>query len=688
MRFVRDASASSLGIGLAAVSLILHRTVLQSQFLVNDDSAMMLAADGSLWGRPTPDLVFINPTLGGIIALLGRVIPGVPWYLVVLDSVMFVTLASVVGMWRHRLPEDSNHEWLLLGVFMISVQAWIWTNVSFTVNAILLAGVGAMLIAHRHDDPGPDSFLRSVLGGFMIGVAFWLRWAGAVGALVLIVPYLAATLRSRLRWKSLLPGVTVALLLVGVGAGTTWYRYQDAPSWQDYFEYNSVRTKIHDTARRFHMGDDNVLESAGWTQNDAQLLTSWYFPDREVFSRESLQAAVEASSGRTSLGEAVSHTWRNHYRKLVVAAAAAIVIVAVVLGQGRRRIALVGLTGWMLSVSLALAMTRKLPGRVALAFIFLIVVVALTQERSPTRTRRSLVLPMVAIAVALGLLTAVDLLGAQSRIADHHAKFEAVATGMSEVTSDGDLVVSWAGAYRGSWVDPRSSGDSIPTDLLPLGWQTFSPPWLALAATHGVSDVTLSIATDPTVYLAVDRRAVADDKSFERFASDHLGLEGRLRPVARVGSEAEVGLADIEVQVSVDESRQLVVETGLDGSETSRTLRDTLGSGWLLSEQRWPQDIIGWVDTRTIGPAVDHSQWDLNSPKSILPPLSPGRGDVWMAILYDGRISDLELAVPDPDVPGRWWFDGRVRGGEPGLWSVYLLDGEFAYRVDELSITG
>jgi len=665
--------------------MFVHRILLQSQFMVNDDSAMMLASDGSLWGRPSPDLVFINPALGGIIALLGRAIPGVPWYLVVLDTAMFVTLASVVAMWRQRLPAESEHEWIILGVFMVSVQAWMWVNVSFTVNSILMAGVGALLMAHQPDENGRPALLRRMLGGAMIGFAVWLRWAGALGAMVIIVPYLSVVLWSRLRWRTLLPGLAVAMLLVGAGAGTTWYRYHDSQDWQDYFEYNSVRTQIHDTARRFHVGEDQVLESTGWSRNDAHLFTSWYFPDHGVYSIESVRAAVDSTSGNTGFGEAVSNAWRKHYKHLVVAAAAAIVATALALSRGRSRLALVGLTGWAITVSLALATTRKLPGRVALAFVFMVAIAALIQQRPMAMLRGFVLRSVLVLTVVIGLLTAANLLSGQSQIKQRHQDFEAITLGMSDVTSNGDLVVTWAGAYRGSWVDPRSAGDSLPVDLLPLGWQTFSPPWAALAASHGVSDVTASIATDPSVYLAIDRRAVADDKSFERFASDHLGIEGRLRPVARVGRNAEIELADIEVQVHVDEARQEIVETGLDGSEIRRSLRQTLGSGWLLSEQRWPQDILGWVDTRTVGPVVDPSEWDLARPRSILPTMTSGRGDVWVAVLYDGKISDLELAVPDPAVPGRWWFDGRVRGGEPGLWSVYLLDGDSAYPIEELA---
>lgn len=481
-----------------------------------------------------------------------------------------------------------------------------------------------------------------------------------------------------------MPGLVVVTLMVCSGAGVTWIRYHGSQDWHDYFEYNAARVQIHDTARRFHLNEDAVLESTGWSRNDARMFANWYFPDRETFSIESVKAAVDSSSGHTGFGDAVSLSWRTQYKRLVVAAAASIVVTALVLSKGRSRLALAGLTGWMLSVSLALATIRKLPARVALAFVFLVAFAAIIQQRPTLAVRRSVSRWVLAITAFIGLLTAVDILAGQSRIRDHHADFRSVAAGMSDATSAGDLVVAWAGAYRGHWVDPRSSGDSLPVDLLPMGWQTFSPPWVELAASHGISDVTSSISTDPSVYLAVDRTAVVDDKSFERFASEHLGIEGRLRPVARLGRDGSIELADIEVQVTVDYDRQQIVEAGLDGSETRRSLTEAPASAWMLSENRWPYDILGWVDTQTAGPVVDPSEWDLSTPGSILPPVTPGRGDVWAAVLYDGRVSDLELAVPDPDVPGRWWFDARVRGGEPGLWSVYLLNGDSAHPVTEL----
>ena len=678
----------ALGTGVAAVSIFIHRIILQTQFMVNDDSAMMLASTGSLWGRSSPDLVFINPVIGGAITLLERAIPGVPWYLVMLDLAMFVIVASVVAMWRNQRSNDSKVEWVLFVMFVASIQAWIWINVSFTVNAILLAGVGAMLMGHRADERGRQALLRSLLGGVMIGTAVWLRWAGAIGALLLIVPYLVMNLGSRLRWRVLLPGIAVAAMLVGAGAGTTWYRYHDKASWQDYFEYNSVRTQVHDTARRFHMEDEVVLSSTGWSDTDAHLFASWYFPDRDVFSIESVQAAVDSSSGNTAFNDAVSKAWRRDFKHMVVAAAAAIVVTALLLSRGRNRIALVGLTGWMIAVSLALATTRKLPMRVAIAFVFLVAAAALIQDRPTVAIRKSVLRAALTLTVVFGLLTTLDLIGGQSLIKRHHREFEAIAEGMSQATSADDLVVSWAGAYRGSWVDPRSPGDSIPVDLLPLGWRTFTPPWLALAASHGASDVTSAIATDPSVLLAVDRRATPDDKSFEHFVAEHLGIDGRMRPVALVGENAEVELNDIGVQVHLDEARNQIVENGFDGSEIRRSLREATGSGWVMSRLRWPQDIIGWVDTQATESVVDPSEWDFYQPRKVLPPRMSGSGDVWAVVLYDGRVSDLELAVADPDVPGRWWFNARVRGGEPGLWSVYLLDGDSAYPIEEIANLG
>lgn len=665
--------------------MVIHRTVLQSQFLVNDDSALMLASDGSLWGSPTPDLVYTNPTIGLILAILGRAIPGVPWYTLMLDMIMFVTLAVVVAMWRHRLPAGADHEWLIMGVFMVSVQAWIWTNLSFTASAILLAGVGALLMAHQIDDSGRDALLRSLLGGSMIGFSIWLRWASALGALILIVPYLVAVTGTKVRWKALLPGAMVAMLFFGVGAGTTWYRYHDSPVWQDYFEYNSARSEIHDSARRFHIGEPDVLASTGWDGNDAQLFSRWYFPDKNVFSYEHLQAAVNSSTGQFSASGAISKAWHNQYKQVIVAVAASIVLAALMLSRGRGRWALAGLWGWTISISLALAVTRKLPGRVALAFVFLVAMAALVQQRPDHYERKHALRAVLAVMVILGVLSAVNLAGDQGRMAEKHRQFEAISKGMSAATSPDGLVVSWAGAYHGEWINPTNTGDSIPVDLLPLGWQTFSPPWAALAESHGVSDVTLSIATDPSVLLAVNRKIVPDDKSFERFASEHLGLEGRLRPVARIGENAEIELADIEVQIGIDADRKELVETGLDGSEVRRSLTDPAGSGWVMSTVRWPFDVLGWVDTESVGPPVDPARLISSRPEDLIPPFTPGHGDVWVAVLYKGSVSDLELAVPDPHISGRWWFDGRVRGGDGGDWTVYLLYGDLAYPIDALA---
>src|SRR3954462_15352625 len=87
---------------VAAVLLPLIAVTLFTPFYqTNDDVTMRLLAEGNFvpGGKPVPFLLFINVVIGKLLAAAYSLIPGVPWYDLVLGASLIAAAAALVVVW-------------------------------------------------------------------------------------------------------------------------------------------------------------------------------------------------------------------------------------------------------------------------------------------------------------------------------------------------------------------------------------------------------------------------------------------------------------------------------------------------------------------------------------------------------------------------------------------------------------
>ncbi len=682
MRLPRPAGTTRVA-AVVTAGLVVQRLAVGARYLTNDDAAIALILDGSYWGTPSPHVVFVSPALSWPLSLLERLLPPVPWYLVALDAALVAAATAAVVVVRGRAPHGrpAPTDLLLWTAAALGGLHYLMTP-SFTVAALLLSGTGLLLWAESTE----GDRRRVLVGGVLVGVGGLLRSLALPGALIVVGPWIALRHRARpASLRILVPGVVVAALLVATGYGARSLTYRHRDDWNHFFAYNRARVQLLDTPRVHRLTDPAVLEATGWTVEDAVLLSRWYHPDPDIYGLEALGAAVDAVDATAPSTALVDRARRAVDDRVGLVVTWALVVGGALVAADRRdRLGLLAFVTWSITVLAALSTVRRVAGRVSIPLLAVTVVAALAAARrgstggGPVRLRSA----VAVVALAVAVVPFAAWLRSPSRIREDHRTFAAIQADLVASTGPDTLVVDWAASVHPELSDPLGRGDQLPRDVLPTGWQSHSPPWYDLLRRRGITDVDRAIATDPEVVLVVDRTRLPDDKTFERRLAGHTGIRGRLRPRALLGPDGRIELADLVVDITLEPGGDRLVETTPPGGRTVRGVVDGHGA-WALDERRWPIRVVGWVDTGDgVGAPLVHDGDDPGAALvAALPPRVRGPADTLVAVLYDGVLADLAVAVADPDSPGRWWFDARVRGGDPALWSVYLLDGDRALRV-------
>src|SRR5262249_45979882 len=81
-------------------------------------------------------------------------------------------------------------------------------------------------------------------------------------------------------------GGIIGLLRISQG-----YIYATTPGWEHFEEFNYLRAQFTDyQASPFDDETRGIYERAGWSNNDYQMLMSWFFANPELYSIEKFRA--------------------------------------------------------------------------------------------------------------------------------------------------------------------------------------------------------------------------------------------------------------------------------------------------------------------------------------------------------------------------------------------------------------
>jgi len=571
------AFAAAFGAGVVLAGLLL-----EIGFETNDDVAMMWVADGTTYGSRQATLVFSSSLIGGVLAWLYGVAAAVPWYGLYLIAAMAVASGIVAYVVAADLRTPLAPRLALLaglaGAFLIPRLA----ALQFTSASILLGGAGVVLHLSRAHRPRTGT-VAAVVGGAALGVSGLIRLRGAQGVVVLLLPLLVTALW-RIPWRrqAAFAGIAAGLLLAGlaVDAGA----YDDG--WDDWRDFNAVRGRLHSSRILTEARDDPVLAEIGWTATDLRMFQEWFFTDHEVYDTAALRtlATVDIPASLAPIRGQV--TGLVPISRLVLLGAA--LAVALTLSTRRGGGLLLGSTAWMALIAAYLALYERFPDRIAVPILALAGIALLSSPGTPPSGRPWPRWAAVAVAVVSLAVLAVgitDLAGSRGNRTDSQSRLESFYDEMDAIDADGTFL-SLAGALPTQLVSPTGAPALRPApDLIPLGWQTQSPPHDALLRRHGIGDAYLAVADDPGVHLVAS--SGFDPQLFVEYMAQHYNRTGVLHVSGRIAGRSIIVYDTL-----------VGYEVAADGLRVTRGGTTTLAPFGATIEARLitqPDRISGWA---------------------------------------------------------------------------------------------
>ena len=271
---------------LAAVVTATLLLALTPRFETNDDIAMQAVVDGTLTGRPQPDLIVTNVIVGLVLAGLYRAAEGFPWYGAYLFLLQFLALAALTYVVLAGRREGLAGRLLLLGGVVAVFYLPLWLGLQFTSTAILVGAAGVALFRSVADRAGfPWASIAGAAA--MVGIAWWMRWRSGAAVILLGAVFLAPALRrANGRRFAAFAGIVLAFLAAGWTAQAIYYGGR--PEWQEYFAFNELRGQLHESSHLLEV-DPAVLAEVGWSPNDLLMFDNWFFSDEATYQAEDLR---------------------------------------------------------------------------------------------------------------------------------------------------------------------------------------------------------------------------------------------------------------------------------------------------------------------------------------------------------------------------------------------------------------
>lgn len=238
-------------------------------YCLNDDLMIQSILSGRYSGSPSGKAVYLSEPLSGLLALLYRLLPSLPWFGWFLAGCYMLCFFLILHVSLERLEKDAEFtgKWQAIGIGCVCVLAVSvfcgfflsqYLMVHYTVAAAVMGGTAIYLFLLT-DDHGTwkDALRRYWLPVVILLLCYLVR----TKVFFMTVPFLAvAGLCRILRTKKIVPYLA-PLFLLGVGilllmlVGRFCY---GGAAWREYLDYNDARTELYDYG--YIWDDEDALE--------------------------------------------------------------------------------------------------------------------------------------------------------------------------------------------------------------------------------------------------------------------------------------------------------------------------------------------------------------------------------------------------------------------------------------------
>lgn len=212
--------------------MIMVACLVQPVFYLNDDVTMRSILSGAYSGTPDGHAVYMQYPLTGLLALLYRIVPVIPWMDLFFCGCIWICMVFVSG----------NFEKKWLGsLFALVMFLPFFLYMHYTLVAALVASTAILLCCKGRSD-------------FKVVVLLWISFMLRSQIGLLCLPFVLAAvvwqwintesfaLRVLKKRAIFLGELLLGMLLI---AGINKLCYADS-EWQEYLQYNETRTQLYD----------------------------------------------------------------------------------------------------------------------------------------------------------------------------------------------------------------------------------------------------------------------------------------------------------------------------------------------------------------------------------------------------------------------------------------------------------
>ena len=451
-------------------------------FETNDDVHLSMIAHGyGIANGGSPLLVYSNVLWGYFIRLVPQ-IRGVPGY-----SLITLGIVAVVGavVFRSVLATGFGIAGAIAVLTLVVARAVLIPQ--YTTNAGLLM-VAALVCWQRFDKQGSNGRLALCAGCVLAYCSFLVRAQEFLLVLGVALPLLP--------WRSLYlrrdAKVALVLLAAAIGASTmlNHLAYQGA-EWAQFNRFNAVRIPYNDFGAGDHLkARPEILRRYGYTANDVDLITDWYFEDPKIADPEKLRSMLHELGPLAFQADSLEKGWQGISELASSNKLLPIVLAAIFLAVMRPRWRVFAVWGLCLGALFTLGLLGR-PGvtRVYIPLVGLLLLAPFLagggELLSCTKVRRWTAIGVVLVAA---LFNAQAVLGNSRGL---RSWSEDVRAGLGQFPSDG--VVVWGGNFPYEAVYPvlGSSPNFRNLRLYLLDDFTLAPYSVATAernSGHGILD--------------------------------------------------------------------------------------------------------------------------------------------------------------------------------------------------------
>lgn len=520
--------------------------MLRPIYETNDDLTIVSILSGQYGQTAYPDGIFISKFLSEILFILYN-IKYLPWYSCLLYVLQTIALFLVIKIIFRVV--SSNYLKITLLVLLFVLYQHVLLKLSFTSTGLFLCVSTSTFIGMKVliDDKFSK---KEIFIAILFSISFLLRPSIYYIYILFTIPVFGFVLMGK-NVKRIL-SVFLPIIFIVTASITYDHISRNTPDYHYFEEFNSARSKFHDTALgNYNEQTEEALSSVNWTIEEYKLGKAWFMHNEQIFNPASINKFLEANAEERS--QLMSFDKMKTYltEKDIMLLFAVLFVISILVIKLNNNVHLYRslpfnkiyfyLSLVYVSLGILSLCSIRFPGRIAYPLgIYLILLIILFSPFIGKKVNNifwSRILITSFLTFGITSLTLVSILNVHYSEITSMKKEYIIASTEKVLSMNGDetVFVQITPHSFTKYVHPLKEFNDIPKyNNLPDGWMINSPTYNAYLNKYGVESgkefIDFSINNDNVIYTfyeTFDRDLTEYEKILENYLNNHHAVPNK-----------------------------------------------------------------------------------------------------------------------------------------------------------------